>query len=201
MIKAVFRAMFEQNPDRFREALILLHPGETGRIVCVVLLSKLAARIGTLKRPEVAALPQRERAATVGEQTSSIKSFDVLADRFTSAGTELLAQRLAALDAKLHTETEQFVPVFQSGPSRHRFEHMPPHFEVDDFIASWSGPRSRRRAVPTAPRVPHVASYPGGAKRTRQASPDSSCQVSGVFKRCGRPPCDQTASRPRLLNL
>lgn len=106
-------------------------------MVCVVLLSKLAARFGTPKRPEVAGLPQRERAATVGEQTFSISNLDVLADRFTTAETELLVQRFAPLDAKLHTETEQFVPGFQGGPSRHRLENMPPDFEADDFIASW----------------------------------------------------------------
>ncbi len=50
---------------------------------------------------------------------------------------ELRVQRFALLDAKLHTETERFVPGFQGGPSRHRFEHMPPNFEVDDFTASW----------------------------------------------------------------
>ena len=81
-------------------------------------------------------MPERERAATAGEQTLSIRNLDVPADRCTSAETELLAQRFAPLDAKLHTETEQFVPGLQSGPSRHRFEHMPPDFEVDDFIAS-----------------------------------------------------------------
>ena len=60
-------------------------------------------------------------------------------DCFTAAETERLAQRFAPLHARLHTETEQFVPGFQSGPTRHRFEHMPPDFELDDFIASWNG--------------------------------------------------------------
>lgn len=81
-------------------------------------------------------MPERERAATVGEQTFSISNVDVLTDRFTTAETELLVQCFATLDAKLHTETEQFVPGLQGGPSRHRLEHMPPDFEVDDFIAS-----------------------------------------------------------------
>ena len=136
-IESFFRAILDRDADGLREYLALLHRGETGRMVCVVLLSKLAAKIDTLKRPEVAGLPERERAATVGEQTFSIRKLDVLADRFTNAETDRLAQRFAPLDGKLHTETEQFVPGFQSGPSRHRFEHMPPEFEVDDFIVSW----------------------------------------------------------------
>ena len=45
-IEALFRAMLDQDADGFREVLALLHPGETERMVCVVLLSKLAARIG-----------------------------------------------------------------------------------------------------------------------------------------------------------
>ena len=136
--EALFRAMLDQDADGFREVLALLHPGETERMVCVVLLSKLAARIGTLKRPEVAGLPARERASTVGEQTFSISNLDALARRFTAAEAERLERRFAPLHARLLTETEQFVPGFQSGPTRYRFEDMPPDFEVDDFIASWS---------------------------------------------------------------
>ena len=137
-VEALFRAMLDQDADGFREVLALLHPGETARMVCVVLLSKLAARIGTLKRPEVAGLPARERASAVGEQTFSISNLDALARRFTAAEAELLIRRFASLDAKLQTKTEQFVPGFQSGPTRYRFEDMPSDFEVDDFIASWN---------------------------------------------------------------
>ena len=104
----------------------------------MVLLWKLAANIGRLKRPEVAGLPEPARAAAVGELSFSISNIDALADRFTAAETDRLLQRFAPLDARLHTETEQFVPGFQSGPTRHRFEHMPPDFEVADFIASWN---------------------------------------------------------------
>ena len=137
-IESFFRAILDKDADGFRECLALLHPGETGRMVGVVLLSKLAASIGALKRPEVAALPEPERAAAVGEQTFSISNLDTLADRFTAAEAERLERRFAPLHASLLTETEQFVPGFQSGPSRYRFEHMPPDFEVDDFIATWS---------------------------------------------------------------
>ena len=137
-IESFFRAILDKDADGFREYLALLHPGETGRMVCVVLLSKLAANLSTLKRPEVAGLPEPERAAAVGELSFSISNIDALADRFTAAEADRLVQRFAPLDAKLHTETEQFVPGFQSGPTRHRFEYMPPDFEVDDFIASWN---------------------------------------------------------------
>ena len=137
-IEAFFRAMLEKDVAGFREALAILHPGERERMVGVVLLSKVARKIGTLKRPEVAGLPERERAQAVGEQTwGSFTSFNNLAQRFTAAEAELLGWRFAPLDAKLQTETEQFVSGFQSGPTRYAREEMPADFDVDEFIASW----------------------------------------------------------------
>ena len=43
-IESFFRAMLEKDVDGFREALAILHPGETERMVCVVLLSKLGSQ-------------------------------------------------------------------------------------------------------------------------------------------------------------
>ncbi|MYD93863.1 MAG: phytanoyl-CoA dioxygenase family protein [Chloroflexi bacterium] len=137
-IELFYRAMLDQDPEAFRYALALLHPGDTGRIVCVILLSKLARRMGALKRPELADLPDRERASAVGEQTFSISNLEALARRFTTAETKLLQQRFVPLDAKLQMETEHFVPSLASQPSRYAQEHMPDDFGLDDFIANWS---------------------------------------------------------------
>ncbi len=137
-IEAFYRALLDQDPEAFRQALALLHPGDTGRLVCVVLLSKLARRMGALKRPEVANLPERERASAVGEQTFSIRNLESLARRFTGSETKLLGQRFAPLDARLQLETEHFVPSLASKPTRYAQEHMPDRFDLDDFIASWS---------------------------------------------------------------
>ena len=137
-IEALFRAMLDQDPDGFRQALVALHPGKTGRMVCVVLLSKLAAKIATLKSPEVAGLPAGERAQAVGEQVwGAFSTFDSFARRFTPAEIELIGRRFAPLNARLRSQTEQFVPGFQSGPMAQAFEEMPADFDVDDFIASW----------------------------------------------------------------
>ena len=136
-IEAFFRAMLAKDVDGFREALAVLHPGATGRMVGVVLLSKLATMIRTLKRPEVAGLPERERAAAVGEEPFSIRNFDDLAQRFTAAEAKLLGRQFATLDAKLQTETNQFVPGSSSNPTRYAREEMPADFDVDEFIASW----------------------------------------------------------------
>ena len=93
--------------------------------------------IRTLKRPEVAGLPERERAAAVGEEPFSIRNFDDLAQRFTAAEAKLLGRQFATLDAKLQTETNQFVPGSSSNPTRYAREEMPADFDVDEFIASW----------------------------------------------------------------
>ena len=122
-IESFFRAMLDQDPEGFRKALAVLHPGETGRMVCVVLLSKLARKIATLNRPEVAGLPERERAAAVGEQTwGSFSNVDDLAQRFTAAEAERLGRRFAPSDAKLQTQTEQFRPGSSSDPTRYARE-------------------------------------------------------------------------------
>ena len=137
-IEAFYRAILDRDPQAFRQALALLHPGDTGQMVCVILLSKLARRMGALKRPELTNLPERERASAVGEQTFSIGNLEALARRFTAAETKLLGQRFAPLDARLQTETEHFVPSLASKPSRWAQEHMPADFDLHNFIASWS---------------------------------------------------------------
>ncbi len=136
-IEALFRAMLDQDAGRFHEVLTLLHPGTTGRIVCVVLMSKLANRIATLKRPKIADLPERARAAAVGEQPFSMGYFNALARRFTTDEAALLRQRFAALDARLQSEPQESVSGFQGGLTRYRREDMPTDFDVDEFIASW----------------------------------------------------------------
>ena len=136
-IEAFYRAMIDRDSQAFWKALALLHPGVSERIVCVVLLSKLARRLGALKRPELANLPERERASAVGEQTFSIGNLEALARRFTAAETKLLGERFAPLDARLQTETEHFVPSLASKPTRWAQEHMPAVFDLDEFIASW----------------------------------------------------------------
>jgi hypothetical protein len=137
-IEAFYRAMLDREPEAFQPALALLHPGDTGRMVCVVLLSKLARRIGALNRPKLADLPERERASAVGEQAFSIGNLEALARRFTAEETNLLAQRFEPLNARLQTETEHFVPSLASRPSRWAQEHMPADFDLNDFITSWS---------------------------------------------------------------
>jgi ectoine hydroxylase-related dioxygenase (phytanoyl-CoA dioxygenase family) len=120
-IESIYRAMLSRDAATFREDLAALHPGEKGRMVTVVLLAKIADKIRTLKRPDVAALPPEQRAPAIREHITSLYLFEDLARRFSDAETDTLWQRFATLDARLQADTDQYEPGFQSGPMRYLF--------------------------------------------------------------------------------
>ena len=86
-----------------------------------MLLSKLVLRLPSLAQTDDAGFDLRKD----------------IADAFTAEEIETIADRFAALDAALRTETDQFVPGFQNGSSLYAFNDMPEGFGVDEFIASW----------------------------------------------------------------
>ena len=53
LVEATLRTVLDRDAAAFRARLAELHPGAKGRIVCVILLSKLAKNIHTLHRPDV----------------------------------------------------------------------------------------------------------------------------------------------------
>jgi ectoine hydroxylase-related dioxygenase (phytanoyl-CoA dioxygenase family) len=122
-IEAVFRAIISKDADAFRAGLASLHPGEQGRMVCVVLLSKLVYKI-------------RFKPSGYGPD---ISQHEVLGPRFSPAEVETLWARFAPLDARLQSDTEQYVPGFQSRPMRYFFYEMPANFGIEEFIVSWNG--------------------------------------------------------------
>ena len=119
-IEIFFRAILAKDEVAFRAELALLHPGKTERIVCVMLLSRLATKIYALHTPEIASLPLSARAKAVGGQRTSIYIAEEIAGRFSTEEVELLRQRFAPLEASLDPEVE-----------------MPTDFGVDEFITSW----------------------------------------------------------------
>ena len=129
--------MLAKDAATFRETLAQLHPGEVGRMVAVVLLSKKAAQIRALKRPEIASLPHNDRATAVGDQRVSLYLLEDLARRFSPEETELLWQRFAPLDARLQDATTHPTPGFQGSESRYVSNEMPANLGVDEYIASW----------------------------------------------------------------
>ena len=120
-IVSVFNAIINKDADDFRVGLAALHPGENRRIVCVILLSKLAYKM-------------RFEPTDYG---GDLKKYKEISQHFSSKELETLWGRFVPLDAKLQSDTKEYVPGFQSGPMKYYFNEMPTDFDVEDFIASW----------------------------------------------------------------
>jgi hypothetical protein len=125
VMESTFRAIIDKNADAFREGLAAVHPGESGRIVCLILLSKVAYKMQFASHPARAAFG------------SDISQDIDLAPRFSPAELETLWKRFSTLDEAIQSHKEEYIPGFQSGPMRYSFEEMPTNFDVEDFIASW----------------------------------------------------------------
>ncbi len=138
VIAQTFRAVVDKDEAAFREGLTTLHPGETERMVCVMLLTKLAYKVHRLNSPDVA-LPPSAQAGAIAWPLDSLEVLKGVAERFTMSETDLLWRRFAVMDDRLKSDTDQYVPGFQTGPTKYIFNEMPANFEVEEFIASWDG--------------------------------------------------------------
>ena len=127
VMESTFRAIIDKNADAFREGLAVLHPGESRRIVCLILVSKVAHKMRFASHPARAAFG------------SDISQDRDLKPRFSPAEIETLWERFRPLDEAIKSHKEEFIPGFQSGPMHYSFEEMPANFDVEDFIASWEG--------------------------------------------------------------
>ena len=125
VMESAFRAIIDKNADAFREGLAVLHPGESGRIVCLIQLSKIVYKMRFGSHPA--------RASFGGDISQDMD----LEPRFSPVELDTLWGRFITLDEKIQSREEQYLPGFQSGPMRYFFEEMPTDFDVDDFIASW----------------------------------------------------------------
>ena len=121
MIEAVLRAALERDADEFQRQLATLHPGAEGRMVALVLLSKLVLRLAGLARTDRAGFDRRKD----------------IADAFSAGEIESIERRFAALDAALRAPADHVVPGFQDGPAGYAYNDMPARFGVDEFIAGW----------------------------------------------------------------
>ena len=153
---SVLYSILQADPVGFKANLSTLHAAEKGQMVTVILLSKLAFRIRSLKNPSlVQPLPSERKVdfdvaqGTVRRSTTALPAppkepevhwyqLEDIAKRFSVEDLDTLWDRFAVLDAKLKTNQEEFNPGFQFGPSPYRFNAMPEDFEVEDFIASWT---------------------------------------------------------------
>ena len=121
VIEAVLRAALQRDADEFARQLATLHPGAEGRIVALVLLSKLVLRLRVSPRP----------------MTLGLTCARTLPTPFTASEISVIGHRFATLDAALRAPDDHLVPGFQDGPAGYSFNDMPAGFGVDQFIASW----------------------------------------------------------------
>ncbi len=125
-LEAVLRAAIAGDKEGFLAGIEVLHPGAEGRIVCAVLVSKLAYKISKGQ--------QHPYRGAYGNDWSQDRE---LAPRFSAEDKELLWRRFEPLDRRLQTAEEYFVPGFQSGPMPYYFEAMPVGLDLDEVVADW----------------------------------------------------------------
>ena len=126
-VEAVYRAMMARDETGFRNGIAALHPGEKGRIVTVIILSKVAYKLRFGDHPD--------RPGYCGDWTQEPE----LGPRFSTEERALLWERFAWLDGQLQTSEKRFTPGFQSPPMHYYFEELPGHLSLDSVVASWSG--------------------------------------------------------------
>ena len=125
LIESIFRAAIDRDEGAFQEGVAALHTGEVGRIVCVVLLSKIVYKM------KFATHPVRRHYG------SDISHDEDLKPRFTDGELDILWRRFAPLDRQLQSGTMQYVPGFQSDPMHYYFEEMPSGLNMDTYMGAW----------------------------------------------------------------
>ena len=129
MIESMYRAMLDRDAAAFQAALIALHSGEVGRMVCVTILSKVAQKLYQMTRPGY---------VQSNGADASLHLYQDMIRRFSRNEIDSIWQRFGTLDAKLQTDAEQIFTGAQGSPTWYRGYEMPANFEVEDFIASWN---------------------------------------------------------------
>jgi hypothetical protein len=124
-IETLFRAVIAGDKAAFRAGIEALHPGPKQRIVCAIILSKLAYKMYKGEYPH--------RAGYGGDWSQDRE----LGLCFTAGEKEALWWRFEPLDRWLQTEDEHFVPGFQSGPMSYFFEEIPADLDLDAVVADW----------------------------------------------------------------
>ena len=135
IIESIYRSIIERNAKTFRKAVAELHPGEVGRMVCVVLAFKTAQVINALYSRNGDS-DELKAQRSFGDGPARWL-YDDVAHRFTPDELETLWKRFSLLHSKLQTEEPQNVAGSQSSETNYRVYEMPPNFGIEEFIASW----------------------------------------------------------------
>jgi ectoine hydroxylase-related dioxygenase (phytanoyl-CoA dioxygenase family) len=123
-VAAALRAVVDRDAAVFDAALRTLHPGERGRMVAVLLLDRLAQRLGPYADPSFTSRSATEQARALGGDQVLLAQFQEVARHFTPAEVGILLERFATVHDR-QREGGTYL------------DTMPVGFGVADFIASW----------------------------------------------------------------
>ena len=138
IIESLFRAMIDRNAVSFDDNISRLHPGKNHRMVFLTMLSKVAQRVRAIKASEVENDSKASAAAAPVKADVTQTMYQNLSARFTADEVETIWKRFVPLDSRLQSDEEQFVPGFQSGPTKYNFYDMPANFDIEDLVNSWA---------------------------------------------------------------
>ncbi len=140
LTESTLRAVINKDASAYQAGLDKLQPGvgEKGKLTLTIYLCKAAKQISFLKNPDSVSMTEDARRRAMGPHPITLNWGPEFAGRFSLDDAKTLWERFKALDAKLQSPEEVFVPGFQSGPMRYYFNEAPADFGLKEFVASWS---------------------------------------------------------------
>lgn len=139
VVESTLRAILKGDRAAFINGLETLHPGDEGRMVCVVFLSKWVDKLHTLKSRENVNLSLEEQIKATGEHRIGFHAIRDFAQRFSEDEANQLRERFSILFEKIEAEIERCVVDRTSRVMRYRLTEMPDGFDVEDFVRGWNG--------------------------------------------------------------
>ncbi|MDA0322283.1 MAG: phytanoyl-CoA dioxygenase family protein [Verrucomicrobia bacterium] len=136
-IARIFRSILDRDTESFNETLAQLHRGETGRIVALVMLSKIVSLMQQSKAIDQEDLPKAERDAKLKTLWYGTRIFKPFCESFSASDVSDLGLRFSALDSKLKRPEARVQPGFQGPESEYDPNQMPVDFDLEDFVNSW----------------------------------------------------------------
>ena len=107
-------------------------------MVFLTMLLKVAQRVRAIKASEVENDSEPSAAAAPVKADVTRTMYQNLSARFTADEVETIWKRFIPLDSRLQSDEEQFIPGFQSGPTKYNFYDMPANFDIEDLVNSWA---------------------------------------------------------------
>ena len=130
VIGDVFRALLADDAGRFTDAVARLHPGNEGRLTCIILLSIIARNL--LKLTE----DPDSKAPDDGQGPLGVELQWQLSRKFTSAEVRQLWKRFQPLDEMLRTKEPGHVRGFLGPPTNYAYEMLPLETTTDGVMAA-----------------------------------------------------------------